>query len=338
MRLLNIRALVPDSVQRLPGDLAAVVATVILTGIAVYAPLVSTTPVRVVFGFLFVLFMPGYAVLAALFPMGGQQDSNRNRDSTTGPLPSRGITPVERWTLSIAVSIAMTILLGLLIELSPWRIGLGSVFSTIAVATLGTTTLAAWRRQQLPRERQLTVPIGPWYRTVRDRIAHPPTRVDGLLNVALVLVVVFAAWGIAYGSTDPTGGALTTVGLLAEQPDGEFDVGNYRTNVSAGESRNLALVVTNQEYESINYTVVVHLQRLEDSNETSVSNVNRLDRTTVILAHNQSRRVTQNVTFREPGTYRLNFLVYRGTVPSTPSIENAYREVHLILTVAASAT
>jgi uncharacterized membrane protein len=293
--------------------------------------------VRVVFGFLFVLFVPGYAILAALFPMAAEQDGPSSEETTTAMLPSRGISPVERGTLSIAVSIATVIILGLGIELSPWRIRLTSVFGAIGSATLVATVVAAWRRRQLHPDRRLTVPLSAWYQTVRNRIVDPPTRADAVLNVALVLAVVFATWGIGYGTADPNEGSLTTVSLLAEQPDGEFGVGNYRTNVSAGESRRLALVVTNREYESVNYAIVVQLQRIrETGNGTSVSGDQQLDRTTLTLAHNQSRRVTQSVTLQEPGTYRLNFLVYRGSAPEDPEISNAYREVHLWLNVTGS--
>lgn len=333
----DIRALLPGVVRRFPGDLAAVVAAAFLTWVAVYAPIVSETPVRVVAGLLFVLFAPGYAVLAALFPMAAEQSTDSDGETTAKTLPSRGLNPIERWTLSVAVSIATVVSLGLLIELSPWLIQLDSVFGFLVSAALVATVIAAWRRQQLPQERQLTVPLATWYQTVRGRIVDPPTRVDALLNVALVLALVFAAWGVGYGATTPNEGALTTVGLLAEQPDGEFGVGNYRTNLSTGDSRQYALVVTNQEYETVEYTVVVQLQSVQETETaTTVSDEQRLDSTTLTLAHNQSRRVTQNVTLREPGSYRLNVLVYRDSVPADPDISNAYREVHLWLNVTAS--
>jgi uncharacterized membrane protein len=267
-------------VRRFPSDLAAVAVAVFLTWVAVYGPLVSETPVRVVFGLLFVLFALGYAVPAALFPMAAVHSADGAGDSETATetLPSRGINAVERGTFSIPVSIATVVILGLVIELSSWGIYLESMFGAIGLATLAVTAIAARRRQRLPPAQRLAVPLAAWSRPVRQHVIDPPTRVDAVLNVTLVLALIFAAWGVGYGTAAPNEGSLTTVGLLAQQPDGEFGVGNYRTNVSTGDSRRLALVVTNREYESVNYTVVVQLQRIQErSTGTSVAGEQRLD-------------------------------------------------------------
>jgi uncharacterized membrane protein len=70
--------LLPSPVRNLPADLAAVLAVVALTNLAVFLPVVNDSPVRVVVGLVFVLFVPGYAFIAALFPEAGEPP-------TTGP-------------------------------------------------------------------------------------------------------------------------------------------------------------------------------------------------------------------------------------------------------------
>ena len=64
--------LLPSPVRNLPADLAAVLAVVALTNLAVFLPVVNDSPVRVVVGLVFVLFVPGYAFIAALFPEAGE--------------------------------------------------------------------------------------------------------------------------------------------------------------------------------------------------------------------------------------------------------------------------
>ena len=64
--------LLPSPVRNLPADLAAVLVVVALTNLAVFLPVVNDSPVRVVVGLVFVLFVPGYAFIAALFPEAGE--------------------------------------------------------------------------------------------------------------------------------------------------------------------------------------------------------------------------------------------------------------------------
>jgi uncharacterized membrane protein len=76
--------LLPSPVRNLPADLAAVLAVVALTNLAVFLPVVNDSPVRVVVGLVFVLFVPGYAFIAALFPEAGEPPT------TAGPVADAG--------------------------------------------------------------------------------------------------------------------------------------------------------------------------------------------------------------------------------------------------------
>src|SRR2546422_6641126 len=72
-------------------------------------------PVRVVFGLPFVLFFPGYALIAALFP--------RKQDLDT----------IERIALSLGLSIAVVPLIGLGLNYSPWGIRLDPILVFITL-------------------------------------------------------------------------------------------------------------------------------------------------------------------------------------------------------------
>ena len=58
--------LLPERVRRFPADLTATVVLTLLTIIVVLAPIIRDTPLRVVLGLPFVLFLPGYAFVAEL--------------------------------------------------------------------------------------------------------------------------------------------------------------------------------------------------------------------------------------------------------------------------------
>ena len=63
-------------------------------------------PIRIILGLLFVLFLPGYSLIAALFP--------KKKDLDT----------IERLALSFGLSIAITPLIGLLLNYTPFGIRL----------------------------------------------------------------------------------------------------------------------------------------------------------------------------------------------------------------------
>jgi len=75
---------IPQQLRALPADLAAVTIGILCTLGAVFIPRVNDTPLRVLFGLPFVLFLPGYAFIAALFPEAGTSLSTpAEGDATT---------------------------------------------------------------------------------------------------------------------------------------------------------------------------------------------------------------------------------------------------------------
>jgi hypothetical protein len=75
--------------KHIPADLALVIALTLACILFVLAPRLNETPVRVLLGLLLVLFLPGYSLIAALFP---------RRDDPDG---------IERIALSFGLSIAV---------------------------------------------------------------------------------------------------------------------------------------------------------------------------------------------------------------------------------------
>jgi uncharacterized membrane protein len=338
MSASGLRHLVPEPVRRTPADLALVVLSILLTGGAVFLPGVRETVVRVVLGAAFVLFVPGYAFVAALFPGGpSKRTLSEGETATEDALLSDGIGGVERFTLSVGTSIATVIVLGLVLELTPWRIDLGSTFAVLSLFTFVVTVVAAVRRRRLPTEERFRAPIGTWYRTVRDGFLEPETRMDGLLNVALVIGLVVAVWSVGYAAVDPNDGALTELYLLTEQEDGELAARGYPTDLAPGEAAPLVVGVSNEEGERTRYSLVVELQSVaKRDNATRVVRERELRRESLILPHNETRLLTDNVTLQETGRYRVSYLLYRETPPAEPTLDNAYREVHLWINVSVS--
>jgi len=367
--------MLPAPVRRLPADLAAVAAFVLATVGAVLLPVVSETPLRVVLGLPFVLFVPGYALVAALFPErgpdraedeGNDAGSARGDGSDAGPRNADdegGIDGIERVALSFGTSIAVVPLIGLVLNFTPFGIRLVPIVASVSAFTLGATAVAAQRRWNLPPEERFHVPYREWLRAGRAELFEPEDRTDAALNVLLAASVLLAVGSVGYAVAVPKQGeAFTELYLLTETDDGELVADDYPTEFVRGEAQSLVVGIGNQEHEPVNYTVVVELQRVEvrtvsngtdgpsggragtgDAN-TTVTPVNR----TVVevleerrvntfrtrLEHNRTWQLRHQVAPRMTGErLRLAYLLYEGPAPPEPTVDNAYREVHLWVNV-----
>jgi len=90
---------------------------------------------RWVLGSVFVLFIPGYVTVEALFPKG------------------RDLDGIERLALSVGLSLALVPLIGLLLNYTPWGIRLDPIVTSLTMFTLALATVAIGRRFRLSVER-----------------------------------------------------------------------------------------------------------------------------------------------------------------------------------------
>jgi len=110
-----------------------VVAASIIVLLAVYVipnmyPLVV---LRWIVGSILVLFLPGFVVIQALFPSGRELDG------------------IERFALSVGLSIAITPLIGLLLNYTPWGIRLDPVVTSLFLFTLSVAFVATFRKYRI---------------------------------------------------------------------------------------------------------------------------------------------------------------------------------------------
>ena len=336
--------MLPRSVRELPADLAAVLLLTGVTLVVALAPVNRETPLRVVFGLPFVLFLPGYALVAALFPEAGDGPANEEAKETEagdGDGRDGGIDGIERVALSFGLSIAVVPLVGLVLNFTPFGIRLVPVLVSVSLVTAGGAVVAARRRQLLLAEERFRVPYQEWYAGARAELFEPDSGTDAALNVLLVVSVLLAVSSVAYAVAVPQQGeSFTEFYLLTEDEDGELVADGYPTTFTVGDTRPVVVGVTNQEHEPVDYTVVVQLQdvRLTGPNGTEVvvDGATELDRYSVALADNATEQRVVDVRPTTTGQrLRLALLLYRGEPPTDPSVESAYRETHLWVNVTA---
>ena len=326
----RVRVYLPSQVRNLPTDLVIVLSLTALTVLAVSLPVVRETPLRAVLSIPFLLFVPGYAFVAALFP----EASETEREM--GTLQNRSLTGLERFVLSLGSSVALVPLLGFVLNFTPWGIRLPPMLVAISVFTVVCVAVGARRRLALTPDRRFDVSLSAWYRSLTDGFLVSETRTDRILNVALAVVLLFAMTSVGYALVDQQNGEqYTELYLLTRSSDGELVADGYPNDLVASESQPLTVGVRNHEHERTSYTVVTELQRIDSADgSTTVVEEERLDSYSVTLAANETARQERVLTPTLTGDrLRMVFLLYRGDSPTDPRVDNAYRWVHLNVNV-----
>lgn len=317
----------PESVHRFPADLFAVISLTVLTILAVTVPGIRETSLRLVLGLPFVLFLPGYAFVAALFPEAAD-------DSVTGK--DRGIDRIERIALSVGMSIAIVVVSGLGLNFTPWGIRLVPLVLTISTFTIGCTIIAARRRWELPLKERFSVPYYKWITAGQSEIFESDNRTDAALNVVLALSLLLALGSVGFAVAVPQDSeTFTEFHLLTENDDGELVADDYPEEFVRGQAQSVIVGIENNEHETVEYTIVVQLERVEEDGEKSeIVERDELDRFSTTLKHEETWRAEYRVVPTMTGEQlRLTFLLYDGDVPEEPTHENAYRELHLWIDV-----
>lgn len=345
--------LLPRQLRNLPADLTAVFATVALTNAVVFFPIINESPLRIVVGLVFVLFVPGYAFIAALFPEKGTSPTDIDRGDTEDEAEStssltddlsfrdRGIDGIERVALSFGLSIAIVPLIGLALNFTPFGIRLVPIVFSLTAFTTITTVIAAVRRWELPAEDRFRVPYDEWLDAGRKELFEPDSNIDAALNVALVLAVLLAISSVTYAvAVPPQGEQFSEFYILTEDSDGELVADGYPESFTANEPESIHVGIGNNEYETIEYTVVVQLQEVQgDRNESQVVTRTEVDRWSTTISHNETQIEQRNITASDEllgEDLRLTFLLYVDEPATEPTRENAYRDLHLWVSVSSN--
>lgn len=295
----------------------------------------------------FILFLPGYALVSALYP--GRPPAPPEYDGTVIPpdVDAGSVSWAARLGLSLAASIAL--LPGSVFVL---YFLVGGIHATAAVVLLAALTVvltlvALARRYRQPRDERFVVPsvsavVGAAkssLRVSRRTLSRPstfePSSRRGLyVNLALVAsILVFAGSVTAMYAVPTQGEEFSELYLVTEAEDGEFVASDYPSSFSATESQPLYVAIANHEGERQPYTVVVMVQRMEQrANGTVVTDERELTRLSRTVEAGETVRLSHEPRPALDGPQlRVQYLLYRGDAPSDPSAETAYRSVHIWL-------
>ena len=315
------------------GDLLAIAALTVVTGLFVFVSPLSDTPLRPVVTLLFVLFAPGYTYLSVLFPRRSRPSGTADGASAAG-YSDGGLGSLERLVFSFGVSVAIAILLGL--ALGYWVPGISRInlYAGLAALVAVGLPLAAKRRSSLPAEVRMRSPHRTVSNRIRSAIAGQGAAANAM-NVFLALVFIAAVLSVGAGVESSQGGEVTELYLLSEDESGEYVPRNYPETVPRGGNESFALGITNREGETTAYTAIVLLQAFEeDDGARLLVSETRLQTFSATLDYGETERIPHRIRPRvDDRRYRLTYLLYTGEPPPDPSMDNAYREVHLWIRV-----
>jgi uncharacterized membrane protein len=297
-------------------------------------PIVNKTPLRIPVALFVALFLPGYALIAALFPEHSELSQECNDDESVS---NGGINTLERIVLSFGTSVTVVPLVGLMLNFTPWGLRLIPILVGLTMVTLPFIGLAAIRRAQLPPQERFDPHPRVWLGARVRRIATPDDRTDAILNVLLVVSILLAAGSVTYAVSDSgTDEQFTEFYLLTENETGDLVATNYPTNFTTNEARSIVVGIGNEERQSETYTVVIQLQEIRiDDGSAVVTETEELDKFSEEVPAGRTMNFTREIV---PQTVtgdrlRLQFLLYRGGVSTNSDPAAAYRKVHLWVTV-----
>lgn len=199
------------------------------------APLVLFTggAARIVVGLLFILFSPGYALMAALFPK------------------KAPIGTVERIALSFGLSIAVVPLIVLILNYTPWGIRLNPILFCVTLFIVIASAIALSRRWRVPKllryEPHLRIKLPNWAGW---------SRVEKALLGMLLISMMVAVGAVAYAVATPHVGESFTE-FYVVGPEGMAE--DYPQDLAPGEEGKIILAIVNHEHQVTDYFVEIEI-------------------------------------------------------------------------------
>jgi uncharacterized membrane protein len=228
---------------------------------------------RIILGLPFVLFFPGYVLVAALFPRKGN------------------IEGIERVALSFGLSIAVVPLIGLILNYTPWGIRLEPILYSVASFIFIMSVIAWLRRKRLPREERFGIEF---------HLALPAwggTTWDKALSIILVLAIGGALGTLGYVIATPRVGERFTEFYILGL-DGKAE--DYPRELKVGEEGRVIVGVINREHETVSYRVEVRIEGVI-SDEVGP----------IVLEHDERWREIVSFTPHRAGNQTAKFLLYK---------------------------
>ncbi len=260
------------------------IAVVILVGLCILFVLVepfNETPLRIPFSLILLLFLPGYALISAMFPKMGE------------------ISGIERFTLAIGLSIAIAVFDSFAISVTPYLFRPMPLILTLSAITLFLLLLTAIIRAFVPAGERYFVDYQGFIESLRAD-DEKMSDIERMLFIALIGSIIIASSMLIYAKLTFEDEEFSALYILG--PDGKAE--GYQKNFYIGEPGTIAVGVENYEHAATDYTLQVKLG-------TGV-----LETRKITLAHRE--KWLEDITFvpdRTGDRMKLEFVLYKDERP-----------------------
>lgn len=302
-------------------DLIAIGTLTVLTAMLLWTQMLPDYLVYII-GVPFIVFYPGYALMAAIVPEKAPQLHTAEVNAERSP------TRLSRVALAIVLS---PVLLGTLaILLSPWNaIALVPLLIGTTTMTVGLLLIAGIRRLTLPPHIRESITISEMKSWVDVTV---PT--NSRQNLSLMLAVILLVGVSAAAVTVPTDGEAYTEAYLLSETDDELVAANLPDEVTAGETAAFHVGIENHENEQVTYELSTVFEQIDEDGEATIQET--LNTSGVTLSDEEQAIEEQSFTVPDiEGEHRVQVLIYEGELPDEPSSETADHVLQLQLTITA---
>ena len=294
---------------------------------------------REALGLLAVLFVPGYAAAAVLFP------AKRPRSDTLdwiGDAPFAGdgnVTFIERLIIAVGLSVCLVPFIGIGLASSPLSLHASSFLGTIGMVSVVLTVAAVFRRAMVASEQRFNPSLIGFTLETLGRLKTIAITSKLTLLLIIGFVVAGSGLGIAVLETDQSE-QYTEFYLTMEDSGTGADIADaYPDEILQGDTEEVHIGITNNEGERTTYTVVVLLQSLSEGGV--VQEEEHLDSFSVTLDYRETYHEPHSIQPEMTGEdLRVTYLLYTDDQPEyvAPGTDSAYRYVHFWVDVPPSAS
>lgn len=284
-------------------DLLMVIILTTLSVIFILLPPFNQTFLRIIFALPLLLFLPGYMLIAAMFPRNGE------------------LSGLERFTMSIGFSIAITVFDGFGLNYTHWGFRPYSItlsLSIIICIFLIITFIQRWRYKSQSYGFSIK-DLRAFYKILLKKEneivpEHDPAIEKMLIKTMIIAIIVVTAM-LIYAKMTYEPEKFTTLYILGA--DGKAE--NYPNELSVGVPSKILVGIENHEYTPINYTLRVMLggKNLKDYPIFLENGYKWVDNITFIP------ELTSSIAFAGENKSKLEIQLLRDNM--------TYRSVHLLV-------
>jgi uncharacterized membrane protein len=232
---------------------------------------------RIIFGLPFLLFLPGYSLVSALW------------------VKKKELDGLERTALSLGLSIALVAFVGLGLNYTPMGITLNSILYSHFFLIIVLVGVTWFRRSQLNPEERFQMRSGIVYDTV-DGISST----DKLVVLVIVIAIIVGGALLLFVAMNPPEEKFTELYIFDVNEETE----NYPTDLIVNESASIVIGVVSHEQQNTEYNISVWLRPVNGTDE---------NRAQYSFSLGNDDKWQQDFAFNisQNGTYKLEIELYK---------------------------